>query len=529
MVDTDVMDRSGLALVGATTGVVTSLVAIGTGQLVAGLVDPQASPIVIVGGTAIDATPEWLKGWAIRTFGSSDKLVLLTGIAATLFLIAVVLGIASVRRLWVGLAGLAVLGLVGVVAALARPASRPIDVLPAIAGSLAGAFTLVKCHGTLGLSRMAPPGAEAVRGQGAPTPMPAGFDRRRFLAAAGWGVVAAVAAGGAGRFLARRFETAASRAGVRIPAPSEPLASPGAATDLSIPGLSPFVTPVDEFYRVDTALLVPSVAAEDWRLRIHGMVEREMTLSYRQLLSRPLIERDITLCCVSNEVGGNYIGNARWVGAPLKEILKEAGVSSESTQLVSRSVDGFTVGTPTEAAMDGRDAMLAVAMNGEALTPAHGFPVRMIVPGLYGYVSATKWVIEMELTTFEAFDAYWIERGWAEQAPIKTQSRIDTPRGGSSVRAGRVVPVAGVAWAPHVGIDKVEIRVDGGAWQEAQLSNEDTIDTWRQFVYRWEASPGSHVIQVRATDGTGALQTPERGEPFPNGATGYHEIYVQAS
>jgi DMSO/TMAO reductase YedYZ molybdopterin-dependent catalytic subunit len=301
-----------------------------------------------------------------------------------------------------------------------------------------------------------------------------------------------------------------------------------AGADLGIEGVEPFITPNDRFYRIDTALLVPSIAADGWSLTIDGMVDRPLTLRYDELASRPLIERDVTIACVSNEVGGGYIGNARWIGVPLADLLDEVGVQPGSDQLVSRSTDGWTAGTPVAAVTDGRDAMLAIAMNGEPLPLEHGFPVRMIVPGLYGYVSATKWLASLELTTFDAFDPYWIQRGWAEQAPIKTQSRIDTPRAGARVRPGPVV-VAGVAWAQGRGIDAVEVSVDDGAWQPATLAAEDTVDTWRQWRFDWDAPPGPHTIAVRATDGTGEPQTPEVREPFPDGATGHHRISVEVA
>jgi hypothetical protein len=256
------------------------------------------------------------------------------------------------------------------------------------------------------------------------------------------------------------------------------------------------------------------------------MVRREITLDYERLLSRPLIERDITLTCVSNLVGGPYVGNARWIGAPLRELLEEAEPLPGADQIVGRSVDGFTIGTPTTVAMDGRDAMLAVAMNGEPLPIVHGFPVRMIVPGLYGYVSATKWVVDLELTTFDAYDPYWVQRGWAERAPIKTMSRIDTPQANRQLHAGEI-PIAGVAWAQDVGIDRVDVAIDDGPWLAAELAAEDTVDTWRQWVYRWEAARGEHLLRVRAVDRTGAPQTPVRTDPFPDGATGYHTIAVE--
>jgi DMSO/TMAO reductase YedYZ molybdopterin-dependent catalytic subunit len=509
--------RSGRSIaVGAAIGVVAGAVAIGIAQLVAGIVNPDASPIVTVGQAAIDVAPEWLKSWAIRTFGTNDKLALLWGIGVVLALVAIALGVASVRRAWVGIVGLVAFGILGVAAALARPASGFADALPAVVGAVAAGCALLL------LLRSATPRAPV--GPPADDEAPRAFDRRRFLLAGAVGAVAALAAGGSGNLFARRFRADASRAEVRIPAPSSP-AGAASGSELSVAGLGSFFTPNDRFYRVDTALLVPAVQAEDWRLRVHGMVDREITLNYAQLLARPLIERDITLCCVSNPIGGRYAGNARWIGAPLGDLLAEAGVHPGADQIVSRSVDGFTAGTPTAVATDGRDAMLAVAMNGEPLPLEHGFPVRMIVPGLYGYVSATKWLVDIELTTFDAFDSYWVRRGWAEQAPVKTTSRIDAPTPSGTVRAGRV-PVAGVAWAQHRGIEKVELQVDDGPWLEADLAAADTIDTWRQWVVPWEATPGRHTLRVRATDGEGQTQTAELAEPFPDGATGYHTVGV---
>jgi DMSO/TMAO reductase YedYZ molybdopterin-dependent catalytic subunit len=507
---------------GTVLGLVSAAVAIGVAQLVAGVVNPQASPVLTVGQSAIDATPEWLKSFAIRTFGEQDKTVLLAGIASGLLLLAVLLGIASIRRRWVGFAGLAVFGAVGVAAALSRPGADPSDVLPAVAGALAGGVTL-------GVLRRSLPSAgrtsrAAAAGQ---EERPWLMDRRSFFLTGAAGLVAAVAAGGVGNLFARRFRADESRAAVTIPTPSSP-APAAEGAELSAPGLGPFFTPNARFYRVDTALLVPAVMAEDWRLRVHGMVDREIELDYEQLIARPLIERDVTLTCVSNPVGGRYLGNARWIGAPLRDLLEEVGVRPGADQIVSRSVDGFTVGTPTAVAMDGRDAMLAVAMNGEPLPIEHGFPVRMIVPGLYGYVSATKWLVDIELSTFDAFDPYWIQRGWAERAPIKTMSRIDTPSPFLDLSPGEV-PVAGVAWAQHVGIERVEVSVDDGPWQLAELADEDTIDTWRQWIYRWQATSGEHRLKVRATDRGGGTQTADRAEPFPDGATGHHQIVVRVA
>lgn len=312
-----------------------------------------------------------------------------------------------------------------------------------------------------------------------------------------------------------------------VPAPPVP-----AGAQLRVPGISPFLTPNRDFYRVDTALVVPRVDADTWRLTLHGEgVARPLTLSLRELLARPLVEHDITLTCVSNEVGGPYAGNARWLGVRLADLLREAGVEPPSRggpadQLVARSVDGMTLGTPVEAVMDGREALLAVGMNGEPLPFAHGFPVRMVVPGLYGYVSACKWLSELRLTTFAAYDAYWVRRSWAARGPVKTQSRIDTPRPFAEPTEGRVA-VAGVAWAQHRGIAAVQVRVDGGPWREARLADADGADTWRQWVWQWEATPGSHTLEVRATDGTGAVQTGERAGTVPDGATGWHSVVVR--
>ena len=511
---------------GGLIGLLSGAVAIGFSELTAGFIGGASSPIIAVGSTAIDATPEWLKSFAIREFGSHDKLALLIGIDVILAIAAIVLGVLSLRRPRVGTIGLLVFGTIGIAASVTRPANGAVDAIPSIVGTVAGIGAYLLLRRRADLTSAVP--AESAAGTRDAGPAAPGFDRRRFLGAGL--AVAAIAgvSGETGRFLVRKADASASRASVRIPTPVDAAPPIPALAELGIPGLGPFITPNDHFYRVDTALFVPAVTAESWKLRVHGMVDHEIELDYAQLLARPLIERDVTLACVSNQVGGRYIGNARWIGARLKDLLDEAGVSPGATQIVSRSADGFTVGTPTALAMDGRDAMLAVKMNGEPLPLEHGFPVRMVVPGLYGYVSATKWVVDLELTTFGAYDAYWIQRGWAQQAPIKTESRIDTPRSFDKIRAGDVA-VAGVAWAQHRGIDGVEVRVDDGPWNTAELGAEDTVDTWRQWVYRWSATPGEHTLSVRATDGTGAVQTPARAAPFPDGATGDHMIVVDVS
>jgi DMSO/TMAO reductase YedYZ molybdopterin-dependent catalytic subunit len=447
--------------------------------------------------------------------------VLVVGMVVVLVAVSSAIGIASLSRPRIGRISVLVLGSVGAIAAVTRPAGTVVWVLPSAVAVATGTMAL-----RLLLDRLATSGPpQSARDQ---TARPYAFDRRAFVR--GVLQVGGAAAGAAvvGGFVAdRRFGAIDSRASVAIPAPSDPAAPIPPGAELEVEGITPFLTPNDRFYRVDTALFPPQVRSEDWRLRIHGMVDREIQLDYGNLLSRDLVERDITLSCVSNEVGGPYAGNARWTGALLRPLLEEAGIHPRSSQLVSRSADGMTIGTPTAVVMDGRDAMLAVAMNGEPLPIEHGFPVRMVVPGLFGYVSATKWVVDIETTTFEAFDAYWIERGWAEQpGPVKTTSRIDVPRG--DVDAGAVA-VAGVAWAPHRGIERVEVRVDGGAWNEAQLADVPSVDTWRQWVFRWEATPGTHTLEVRATDGDGIMQTGESTPPFPDGSTGWHSVTVDVS
>ncbi|HKT01288.1 MAG TPA: sulfite oxidase, partial [Rugosimonospora sp.] len=315
---------------------------------------------------------------------------------------------------------------------------------------------------------------------------------------------------------------------VSLPAPSEPAPALPPQVNLGLPDATSFVTSNKSFYRIDTALTVPQIAPDTWKLRIHGRVRKPVTLTYAQLLSRPMIERYITLTCVSNDVGGNLISNARWLGVRLKDVLEEAGPLPGADQVVGRAVDGFTVGAPTDVLLDGRDAMLAVGMNGVPLPIEHGFPVRMVVPGLYGYVSATKWLSEIELTSFADYSAYWVPRGWAAQAPIKTESRIDSPRDGATVRQAQVT-VAGIAWAQHRGIAKVEVRVDGGPWQEATLGGVPSTDTWRQWWWSWRTTPGAHHLAVRATDNAGVTQTEEAAPPAPDGATGWHSIDVTVS
>ena len=294
-----------------------------------------------------------------------------------------------------------------------------------------------------------------------------------------------------------------------------------------IAGIAPLITPNEDFYLIDTALSYPQVDPEDWSLRIHGMVDREVEISFAELLDLGLVREQVTLSCVSNRVGGRLVGNAEWVGVPLATVLDQAGVQPGATQIVGRSVDRWTAGFPTEVALDGRIAMVAVQMNGEPLPISHGFPARLVVAGLYGYVSATKWLSDIELTTWEAFNGYWIPRGWSKEGPIKTQSRVDVPRRDSTIDPGPTA-IAGIAWAPSRAIERVEVQVDDEPWVEAELSRETTVNSWRQWMVTWDATPGDHQVRVRATDGTGTTQTSEISDPAPDGATGWHTIKVRA-
>jgi DMSO/TMAO reductase YedYZ molybdopterin-dependent catalytic subunit len=371
-------------------------------------------------------------------------------------------------------------------------------------------------------------------GPPAPRPRPAAAGlswptaRRQFLTAAGFTVAAGAIGYVGGRALSERKSVSLAQASLRFPKATEPVGPLPPGVNLPVPGISPFITPNGQFYRVDTAILIPQVDPSNWTLRIHGMVAREITITFDELLRRPLIEDYLTLCCVSNPVGGPYVGNAKWLGASLAALLREARPQRGADQLLATSVDGFTSGTPLQVILDGRDALVAVAMNGSALPTAHGFPARLVVPGLYGYVSACKWVVDLEVTTFAAAQGYWVPRGWSAMGPIKTESRIDVPADGASVKAGKV-SVAGVAWAQHKGIEAVEARVDHGPWQEATLAAVPGIDTWRQWVWEWEATSGTHLIEARATDKTGYTQTSAIADVAPNGASGYPSTQVSVS
>ena len=493
----------------AVAGGVATAVALGVSELLAGVVPNAASAVIAVGDAVVDRVPAPVKNAAISLFGTADKVVLLLGVVVVCAAVGAAVGVAARRRFAVGVAAFVAFAGVGVLAATADPrASVPATAAVLAVGVGAGLFTL---------RRLLASRAAAQAGSG--------MARRRFLRLAGTGLVGALLAAWSGRSLRTRTVAAAGRAELQVPQASATAPPLAAATDLQVPNAPPFVTPNHSFYRIDTALSVPRVDVETWRLRVTGLVDRPAEWTFEELVELGLEEHWTTLCCVSNEVGGQLIGNALWSGVPLGKLLTEVGVQLPATQIVGRSVDGWTAGFPTEAAFDGRAAMVAVAMNGEPLPVEHGFPARLVVPGLYGYVSATKWLAEIEMTTWEGFDGYWVPRGWSKRGPIKTQSRIDVPKPGSISRGPQAV--AGVAWAQGRGIERVEVQVDDGAWMQARLAEVPNVDTWRQWVFEWDATPGSHVLQVRSTDSTGETQTDERQPVMPDGATGYHRVLVQ--
>jgi len=515
----------------AWAGVAAAVGALAVGEVAALLVDRRSSPVVAVGGLVIDRVPPAGKELAIQLFGTNDKLALVVGSVLFVCLAGAALAIAARDNGWIGLAGFGLLGALAMVAAVTRAGATAAWALPGLLAAGAGMAVLTWLLSLVGVgavaggtNRTAAEGPDA-EGDWPPDGEPvSGATRRRFLRTSG----TLIGAGAVVSLVAHRFgqfsSTNAAREAVRTSLP-EPSGGPAPSIPAADVADLHYETPNAEFYRIDTALVVPRVDPADWTLTIDGLVSRPITLTFEELLRRPMIERYITLTCVSNEVGGDLIGNARWLGVPVKALLEEAGPAPDADQVVSWSVDGFTAGTPTAALLDGRDALIAVGMNGEPLPLDHGFPVRMVVPGLYGYVSATKWLRRLELTRFADFDAYWVPRGWAQQAPIKTQSRIDRPRAGSTISAGTYL-VAGVAWAQHRGISAVQVRVDGGAWQDATLAAVASIDTWRLWSWSWPATPGTHVLEVRAADNAGVPQTEARAAPAPDGATGYHAITV---
>ena len=496
----------------AVLGLLSAAAALGAGQLAAALVAPSSSPFFAVADTAIRLSPEWLTEFGKSLGPVLDKLLLQVGVGVAVAGLAVVAGLAARRRPARGVALIAVLGLLGLLAVVFAPAFSLPDVVAPLVAIIVGTGVLAW------LVRL------AARQPAPDVPAPA-MSRRTVLigASTAVGVLAtgagagALALGSGGIEESRRTVTAQlQRARLVESAPAVPASA--AFPELGTPA---FVTPNPAFYRIDTALQIPAQPAADWIMRIHGMVDEPTEVNFADLLARPLVERTITMTCVSNPVGGDLVSTANFIGVELRDLLLEAGIRPGADQIFTTSRDGWYTGTPTDVVMErGRGALLAIGMNGEALPPEHGFPVRMVVPGLYGFVSATKWISDMELTTFAARQGYWLERAWAQKAPIKTQTRIDAPRGFASVPAGSV-SIAGVAWAQHTGIDRVEVRMDGGPWRDATLATEVNPNTWRMWHAEFDLAAGTHTVQTRATDRSGVTQTEVRTNPIPDGASAW--------
>jgi len=499
----------------AASGALAAGLGLGISELLAGVFSQLPSLVDGLGNFVIDNVPRPIKEWAIETFGTADKLVLLIGITVVTLAVGAMVGIVARSRFGVAIVVFGAFGMIAALAASRDPqVSTGMAAIPAGAAALAGLATLRM------LLDVGEPRSET----------DADTSRRSFMIGAGAVVGLAALSAGFGRVLIDRAKRAAAgRAEVLLPSPAVALPAVPDSAELGVEGLTPIIVPNDDFYRIDTAFSIPRINLLEWTLSVTGMVDRPYTIDYPDLLDMRMVERDVTLSCVSNPVGGGLVGNARWQGVPLIEILDRAGVAPEAEQLVGRSVDDFTVGFPMEAVYDGRESLVAVGMNGEPLPFEHGFPARLVVAGLYGYVSATKWLSEIELTSWAGFDAYWVPRGWSKEAPIKTQSRIDTPAKGARITAGRTV-VAGVAWAPTRGISRVEVQLGVEAqWVEAELSQPLSENSWVQWRADWDASSGRHVLRCRATDGMGDLQTDEIRPPAPNGATGWHTTPVVVS
>jgi DMSO/TMAO reductase YedYZ molybdopterin-dependent catalytic subunit len=496
----------------ALAGMVAGAAGIALSQAASSALRAESSPVEAVAAMVRDFTPGPLAVFLIHLVGSMDKPLLLGGTAV------VVLGICGYAASWIRRFPLLpdvvffVLAAVGLLAVLREPQ-------PGLGSSLALLVGFITWIVTLRLLT-APLLGES--------PVSAEVDSRRraFLVRSVWvlgGVALLTVAGrvaGSGR---RQVEQA--RRLLRLPVHRGVVP---AGASLEVPGVAPWRTPNDDFYLIHTALAPPSISPSDWQLRIHGKVDRELTLSYQDLIDRKLTEAWVTLCCVSNEVGGDLIGNAYWSGVLIRDVLAEAGVQPGADAVLQTSRDGWNCGTPLSALTDpNRNAMLAVAMNGAPLPVEHGFPVRMVVPGLYGYVSATKWLVDLEVTSFDEFEAFWTERGWSEKGPVKTQSRIDVPRNGASVKSGSL-RVGGSAWAQHTGIATVEYRLDGGGWEQADLGRVEGADTWVQWSATVEVDRGDHELVVRATDSSGYTQTSVRTDVVPNGASGWHSVPFDA-
>lgn len=524
----------------AAAGIAAAGGGLAAGELAAGVVSPSLSPLTAVGGAVIDAVPPGVKDWAISLFGTADKAALLVGMALVIAALAALAGVLERRRRFTGAAVIGVFGLAGAAAVLTRSQMTPMSLMPPLLAAVAAVVLLrfllrrlqawdaaMSGHAAAGQSAAVHPAASVPAAPGEATPdSGAGQSRRSFLQALGITAAAAAVAGAlAGIWRGATMAVIEARARITLPAAASPAKPVPAAAESGVAGMTPLVTPNHDFYRIDTALSVPAVNPDTWVLKVTGMVAREVQLSFADLLVKPLTERHITIACVSNGVGGDLIGNARWLGWPVRELLALAVPQPGADMVLSRSADGWTAGTPLDVLTDNRDALLAVGMNGEPLPLEHGFPVRLVVPGLYGYVSATKWVTELKVTRFADDAGYWTPRGWSERGPIKTSSRIDIPRSGRPVNAGAVV-FAGVAWAQHTGIRKVELRINRGPWREADLATGISADTWYQWKLAVDLTPGQYEVQVRATNLAGEPQDETARPPAPDGATGFHTVRV---
>lgn len=497
-------------------GLAAAAVALGVTQFAAAFFSPAADARTAVGTSVINLTPGPVKEWAIQTFGTNDKTFLTVMVVVV---ISVLIALAAVwERARVPLGTLALLagGLAGSLAVLSQPGGRVVDLIPTVLGTGCGIAALRL------LTRSRPKSPEA---EGDPAADPG---RRRSLQTLGLLGFGALAGVGGNVLTRQRRSVAADRDAFALPkitSPAPPIPPGVQPAGVDLPS---FITSNADFYRIDTSLSVPQIARQDWKLRIHGMVDREITYTLDDLAGFEVVERPVTLTCVSNPVGGNLISNAMWTGYRIRDLLKRSGIHSDADMVLSTSHDGFTAGTPVEALTDDREALLAVGMNGVPLPVEHGYPARLVVPGLYGFVSATKWVVDLELTRFDRAEAYWTKLGWSAKAPIKTESRIDVPRNGSRLSPGPAT-VGGVAWAQNRGIKAVEVRIDDGPWQQATLGAAYSNDTWRLWTYQWQATPGSHTITARATDNTGAVQTEQQAPPPPDGASGWPSISVEVT
>ncbi|MEO7348323.1 MAG: molybdopterin-dependent oxidoreductase [Terrimesophilobacter sp.] len=498
----------------AWAGIASASAGVGIAEVVAALVSPRSSPLASTGALVIDLAPSWLKEAVISLFGTADKIVIIVAVSLAVAMLAGLAGIVETKKSPWGRVIMAAVGGISFFAAITRADSSFLSGVPAIIAIVIAVLLL----GQLSRRSRAIDIATSERARS--------DERRWFLIssgiAAGFGVIAAL--GGSIAAASIQAVTVARRTFL-LPDPAVNAVPIPAGASLDIPGIAPLVTPNNDFYRIDTALIVPTIDPDQWSLTITGMVEREVSITFEELLALPLEESYVTLACVSNYVGGGLIGNALWLGYPIRKLLAQAGPTAGADMVLSRSVDGFSASTPLSALTDDRNAILAVAMNGEPLPADHGFPVRMVVPGLYGYVSATKWVTQLAVTTFAKETAYWTNRGWSARGPVKLSSRIDTPRNNVTVPGGRVM-IAGVAWSQHIGISRVEVRIDDGPWNEATLAEAISADTWRQWSFAWEATRGRHTLTVRATDAEGAVQTAKFSDVVPDGATGHHTIDV---